>query len=378
MSDNTNTFIPEIWTFLDVETPNKTNDKICSIGIIQTDPQGSLLDKKYFLIDPEARFDEINMRIHGIAPFDVKGKITFPELWSNYLSKAIIDNGTVAHNASFDLNVICKTLANYNIPIPSILYADTMAMARSALSSLTSCKLPDVCAALDITLTNHHKADSDAEACKDVFWSIVKRTKRYPSLDEYQFMVQQKAQTNQRRTFNETTTRMQILKSMIEDFVSDSNIDIDEAISVLNYISSNEELYKDPAVSSLADLLQRCVVDGYISDKESVELSKAFSYAVNPVSELSTILEFKDKNFVLTGEFEHGAKSSVEAIIKDKGGLILKSVTKKCNYVVVGGQGSESYAMGNYGTKVKKALDWQAKGVPIKIISENQLFESLT
>ena len=33
--------------------------------------------------------------------------------------------------------------------------------------------------------------------------------------------------------------------------------------------------------------------------------------------------------------------------------------------------------MGNYGNKVKKALDWQEKGVPIQIVSEEELFQHL-
>lgn len=52
---------------------------------------------------------------------------------------------------------------------------------------------------------------------------------------------------------------------------------------------------------------------------------------------------------------------------------MLKGVSKKCDYVIVGGQGSEAWTTKNYGTKVKKALDLQAKGDDIIIAREADL-----
>lgn len=60
--------------------------------------------------------------------------------------------------------------------------------------------------------------------------------------------------------------------------------------------------------------------------------------------------------------------------IMSKGGVMLKSVTKSCNYLAVGALGSDAWSFGNYGNKVKKAMEWKAKGQPIKIISEMTLF----
>ena len=80
---------------------------------------------------------------------------------------------------------------------------------------------------------------------------------------------------------------------------------------------------------------------------------------------------------MLSGNFEHGTKSSVAEVIQARGGLIIKSVTKKCDYVVVGGMGNENWSMGNYGSKVKAALDWQAKSSAVQIISESDLYDAL-
>ena len=56
---------------------------------------------------------------------------------------------------------------------------------------------------------------------------------------------------------------------------------------------------------------------------------------------------------------------------------MIKSVTKTCDYVVVGGIGNENWTMGNYGAKVKKALDWQAKGINVQILSEAALYNAM-
>ena len=60
--------------------------------------------------------------------------------------------------------------------------------------------------------------------------------------------------------------------------------------------------------------------------------------------------------------------------IVSRGGEVAGNVSGKVAYVVVGGEGSSDYAYGNYGSKVKKAMDLQAKGKPIQIIAETDLY----
>ena len=35
-----------LYTFFDVETPNRRNDRICSIGAVVTDQDGTVVEKK--------------------------------------------------------------------------------------------------------------------------------------------------------------------------------------------------------------------------------------------------------------------------------------------------------------------------------------------
>ena len=59
------------------------------------------------------------------------------------------------------------------------------------------------------------------------------------------------------------------------------------------------------------------------------------------------------------------------------GASVKNSVSGKTDYVIVGGYGSNDWACGNYGSKVKKALELQSKGKDIKIIKEEEFFKCL-
>lgn len=54
-------------TLFDVETPNRRQDKICSIGVICLDDSDRVEYRLHTYVDPEAPFDYQNTQIHGIA-----------------------------------------------------------------------------------------------------------------------------------------------------------------------------------------------------------------------------------------------------------------------------------------------------------------------
>ena len=68
------------FTFFDVETPNSSNNSICSIGVVHLEENEMIFSKEY-LVNPEARFDNINMGIHGIVPRMVENAPVFPSVW---------------------------------------------------------------------------------------------------------------------------------------------------------------------------------------------------------------------------------------------------------------------------------------------------------
>ena len=102
----------------DVETPNRMNNKICSIGITTIDEDGISLSKNY-LVNPECEFDKVNISITGIQPEMVNSAATFPQIWKE-LAPLFGERIVVAHNALFDLNVLHKTLESYQLTMPVV------------------------------------------------------------------------------------------------------------------------------------------------------------------------------------------------------------------------------------------------------------------
>lgn len=146
----------------DTETPNCRNDSICSMGISVVE-NGVVVDSRYDLVDPEARFDSFNVRLHGISPEMVRGKQTFPQLWEQI--EPLFDSGVlVAHNAPFDMGVLAKCFRRYGLRREGDDYACTVRLGRVCLPQAPNHKLNTLCDMLNIPL-EHHNAASDSHAC---------------------------------------------------------------------------------------------------------------------------------------------------------------------------------------------------------------------
>ena len=442
-----------MYTFFDIETPNLRNDRICSIGLVVTDNYGNVQHSDYALINPEARFDNHNMEIHGIAPTDVQTAPVFSEVWENRLAEYFNNAFVVAHNASFDLAVLFKTISAYEIEKPQIDYACTKNMA-SQLHISSSLGLPEVCSALGVVIREHHNALSDAQACSKIFWKMAHEIE-LPHLfapytfrgtvgerrvsdqvitkamvDLYGYLVglsidgtisSEEIQTlrqwindhkdlsqdprikyvfsainhiiadglvtiDERKmlfdiarsfivevSYKEETLAMQELLGILQGVVADEVINARETRNLLDWIDDHEEFASNRVIEPVFALLEESLEDGIVTKEEEVALLGAINGVLNPSEETESI-EIAGKTFCLSGDFCYGPKSKVEEYIVQHGGKIAKSVTKKCNYVVIGESGSERYAYGNYGTKAKKALELKAKGQDIEVIKESLLF----
>lgn len=88
-------------------------------------------------------------------------------------------------------------------------------------------------------------------------------------------------------------------------------------------------------------------------------------------------ISIKDSSFVLTGDFASGDKNDIKAKIEQAGGFVKSGVSKKINYLVVGGLGSDRWKFGNQGSKITKAKELQEQGIDIHIISEDDLLKLL-
>jgi len=72
------------------------------------------------------------------------------------------------------------------------------------------------------------------------------------------------------------------------------------------------------------------------------------------------------------------SRKDFENLLSEKGAIVKTTIIKKLDYLIVGSLGSDKWIQGNYGTKVKKAMEYNEKGGDITIVKENDfltLFE---
>ena len=165
---------------LDVETASRFPNSLCQISLIKVSiPPISLFT--CLVRPPENFFDSYNIKIHGIRPEMTEDAPTLDSIWPllfGFLEGAKL----IAHNASFDKNVITKSLEYYGITVPNFDWECTY--------KATGKKLLEACAEYNVNLENHHDSSFDALACARLysklnFTSSMENTGLVESYSEY-------------------------------------------------------------------------------------------------------------------------------------------------------------------------------------------------
>ena len=373
---------------IDFETANRSMDSACSIGIVAVNNQ-DIVKNDYFLINPPTpEFDTKNISIHGITYEMVRTEGSFAEVWEkikDYFNQAYF---VVAHNAQFDMSVLRCCLERYSIPLPQFQYIDSIPIIRGKTNhSLSSYSLDSVASYYGVDMGNHHNALDDATTVANILIQMMTQKGNLNFQDfvmpygKYQHLFSNihAKKTVSHIKYTDRTVLMQELKSYAASIISDGVVEIEEVTHLSEWISDHPDLIGYYPFDKISALCERIFEDHTISEKEREEMLSLLHQFVNPVSSncCNCNINFSDKVFVLSGDFTCGSKKEVEEKIMEKGGICKSGVTKKTDYLVVGGAGSENWKFGNYGSKVSKALEMQENGHPIVILKESDLMECL-
>lgn len=365
------------YVVIDIENPNTKADSICSIAFIEV-KNNEVVVKENLLINPEDRFDHINMRVNGITPNMVKDAITFPEFWDKYKT-VFEDSIIIGHGVRYDLSVIFKSLERYNIPFPNLKYICTQKLAKEYLD-VNEYKLDKICKFLNINLEHHHNSIDDAEACLEIFKYI---NDNYDlssnNIEKYIFQNTSNFSHSVKITYSDDTKSLQTLKGIIENIMEDKIIDKEEINELNEWLKDNIHLKGNYPYDKIYKIVNDVLEDGIISQNEYNELQSVFNEFICPIQNNSESKKIKFENsiFCLTGTFNSGSKEDIENKIVQMGGICSKGVTSKTNYLIVGGAGSDAWKFGNYGGKVQKAMELKEKGKNIQIIGEEDFLISL-
>jgi DNA polymerase III epsilon subunit-like protein len=363
----------------DVETPNYNNDRICAIGISVVE-NGEIVKSQYSLVNPECAFDYRNIQIHGITPADVNDAPTFPEIWEA-IGNLFRINLVAAHNATFDLCVLRKTLQAYAIDEALVYYVDTLTVARSMIKEADNHRLPTLCAWFGIPL-EHHNAGSDSWACAKLLCRLLKSgadlnsyIKSY-NLDKFDPPVAARIPNRLSANSQSLLTLNGILSGITCD-----NILVEAEVDYLQkWMDDNATLKGNYPYDKIYSILAAALADGVLEQSELSEMLRLFKQVTDPVNGSVCDcgkLNINGKSICLTGEFDCGSRSEVGEKLISFGANIHASVTQKTNILIVGGQGSSAWCAGNYGTKVKKALELQDKGIGILLMREPDFYSAL-
>jgi len=161
----------------------------------------------------------------------------------------------------------------------------------------------------------------------------------------------------------------------------------DQEISFLNeWLRENENISLSWPGDVIHQRVKAALQDGVVTEQERGHLMQTLLQLVggtlDELAEATHVtelvfdevqnLEFRDARFCLTGEFVFAPRSTCAEAIERRGGIVTSAVTKKVQYVVVGGLGSAEWKHGSFGTKLEQAMKLKREGAPLRIVHEDK------
>lgn len=156
-------------TFTSIDFETATSFHPCSVGIVTVE-NGIIVDEFVSLIKPPNNlYNPYTIQVHGIYPSHTVNAKSFAQVFPE-IKKRLQNRVVVAHNESFDRNVLAKSMALHGLDYGDLNIASRWECTVKIYKAkgLKPTKLSDCCRAMNIAL-NHHEALSDARACAKLY-----------------------------------------------------------------------------------------------------------------------------------------------------------------------------------------------------------------
>lgn len=383
-SQQSRSYFPENYVVFDLETTAIDHkQEIIEVSAIKIHNK-EIIDTFSYLIKPPSLISHISTSITGITNHMVADCPSIRQILPQFID--FIDSHIlVGHNiASYDLPIISDLCEKSNLQIENS-YVDTLHIARECILDMPNYKLTTLCSYFDIDTTYAHRSLHDCfmtHSClhklKDIF---THHGPRHYKADPIKIQKLLLSNENTKKyifsqSYSQSTLLLQELQTELTDITSDKQVTELEIYRLKTWIDSHQELAGNYPFDQIFNLLNAIFDDHIISKAELNDVLTLFKELINPIQPIDpeTPLSITNKHFCLSGEFSHGSKTEVENEITSRLGLIDSNVKKATHYVLVGSNGNSQWSCGNYGSKIKKALEMQTKGSSILIISEKDFF----
>ena len=156
-------------TFTAIDFETATAYHPCSVGIVTVE-NGIIVDEFVTLIKPPNNlYSPFTIQVHGIHPRDTVNAKSFMQVYPE-IQKRLQNRVVVAHNESFDRNVLAKSMALYNLNYDDLNIGSRWECTVKIYKAkgFKPAKLSDCCKLMNIAL-EHHEALSDARACAKLY-----------------------------------------------------------------------------------------------------------------------------------------------------------------------------------------------------------------
>lgn len=308
------------FTSIDFETANSSRHSACAVGICNIQNSRIVRCEEFYIRPDPLYFSPFNTSIHGISSSDVEDAPTFSEIWPRILE--MMDGPLVAHNASFDISVIRKSLDHSGMEYPYADYFCTRIISKNVWPELPTYALDHIARHLGIPL-QHHSAASDAKACACIALEACR------------------------------LTGSQCLYDLEAPFIFTAGRLYPGGYTTCHGRGIDPSLHKDRSNKlRAADIM--ATVDSFNKDHP-----------------------FFGKSFVFTGAMTALLRKDAMQAVVDHGGICHQTVRQDTDFLVLGQEGYIAYSTGFKSSKMKKAEDLRSKGYKIEILAENDFVSML-
>ena len=178
---------------------------------------------------------------------------------------------------------------------------------------------------------------------------------------------------------------MDSLYGLCSGLLADQKLTDEEIIFLDTWLKEHSDICKDFPANVISSRVRDVLADGIITEEERADLYETISKMLGgtledtgvvdglatrlPVDEVDRI-EIPGRRFCFTGKFVYGPRSKCERAVIEMGGEVLKNITAKLDYLVIGTFASRDWAHTSHGRKIEKALEYKEKGRKIFIVAE--------
>ena len=360
------------YTVIDIETSGLSSKtcEIIEISAIKV-KNHQIISEYSRLIKPHGAIDPKASQINGITEAMLINERPIEIVLPDFL-KYIQKDKLLGYNIStFDIPILTRVARSLGYNFVNE-YEDIVYLAREKLTMLPSCSLSNVAGYFTIDTTGEHRALQDCRITNLCYEKL---------LELHNTEYHEKGKKQYRTEHTTQAIALQQLHSILLGITSDVKIEADEVQFLQKWLSDNSSLSGQFPYDRVARVVAEALDDGILEDFELQEMQDLFTEFTQPstksIFSTTPLTTLSDKCVVLSGDFEYGYKDMVKELIEEKGGIVKSSVSGKTDYLIVGEFGSADWSNGNYGTKIKKAIELQDQGKQILIVKESLLMNFL-